>query len=207
MKEVLKQVKNGFIITVVFMVICGVLYPLALTGVSQLLFNDKANGSIIYVNSKAVGSELIGQEFTDSRFMKSRPSAVSYNTYTSGDSEYAGVASGSNNYAPSNPALVDRVKLDMDEFLKNNPTVKREDIPTDLLTASASGLDPHISPASADIQVAGISKATGISEKKLRAIVQLNTEGKTFGVFGEERVNVLKVNLEIAKELGIVEKK
>ncbi|MGL4774271.1 MAG: K(+)-transporting ATPase subunit C [Clostridium sp.] len=207
MKNIFKEIRKGFLITIVLMLICGVAYPLLLTGISQVAFNDKANGSIVKVNGKAVGSELVGQDFKDERFMKCRPSAVNYNTYTEeqkNSGEYTGVASGSNNYAPSNPALLERVEKDMDEFLKNNPTVKKEDIPTDLLTSSGSGLDPHITPESAKIQIPALSKATGITESKLQEIVDNNTEGKTLGVFGEERVNVLKVNLDIAKEIGII---
>ncbi len=105
--------------------------------------------------------------------------------------------------APSNPALSDRVRKDMDEFLKANPSVKREDIPTDLLTSSGSGLDPHISPKAAQIQLSAISKATGIPMIKLQDIIQNNTEGRSLEIFGEPRVNVLKANLEIAKILGI----
>ena len=139
--------------------------------------------------------------------MKCRPSAVNYNTYTKEDKEsgkYTGVGSGSKNYASTNPELVKRVEADITEFLKANPSVMKEDIPTDLLTASGSGLDPHISPASAAVQVPALVEATGLSKETLEAIVKENTQGKLLGIFGEETVNVLMVNLDIAKELGLI---
>ncbi|SCJ50510.1 potassium-transporting ATPase subunit C [uncultured Clostridium sp.] len=207
MRKMLNGLKKITIFSVVLLLLCGIMYPLLVTGISQLLFPNKANGSIINVNGKEVGSELVGQDFTDERFMKCRPSAVNYNTYTEEekkDGTYTGVSSGSDNYAPSNPELITRVKEDMDEFLKNNPDVTKEDIPTDLLTASGSGLDPHISPESAKVQIPALAKSTGLSENELQEIVDNNTKDKFLGVFGEKTVNVLKVNLEIAKRLEII---
>lgn len=204
MSIILDGLKKAVLLTIVLLIICGLLYPLLLTGISQLIFPKQSNGSIIAVNGNSVGSELIGQDFTDPRFMKCRPSAVNYNTYTQEDVDngtYAGLGSGSNNYAPTNPKLVERVEKDMEDFLAANPTVKKEDIPTDLLTASGSGLDPHISLASAEIQIAALSHATGLSEEQLKFIVKNNTKGKLFGIFGEETVNVLGVNLEISKKM------
>lgn len=202
----MKTLKRSILISVVLLILCGIIYPLAMTGISQLVFNKKANGSMIFVNGKEVGSELIGQSFTDPRFFHGRVSAVNYNTYTEADTKpdkngkvaYTGVSSGSQNLAPSNKALTDRVQKDIDEFLKSHPGVKKEDIPTDLLTSSGSGLDPNISPESAKIQIPAVSKATGISEAELQNIVNKYTEGRALGIFGEPRVNVLKVNLEIA---------
>lgn len=202
----MKTLKRSILISVVLLILCGIIYPLAMTGISQLVFNKKANGSIIFVNGKEVGSELIGQSFTDPRFFRGRVSAVNYNTYTEADTKpdkngkvaYTGVSSGSQNLAPSNKALTDRVQKDIDEFLKSHPGVKKEDIPTDLLTSSGSGLDPNISPESAKIQIPAVSKATGISEAELQNIVNKYTEGRALGIFGEPRVNVLKINLEIA---------
>lgn len=202
----MKTLKRSILISIVLLILCGVIYPLAMTGISQLVFNKKANGSMLFVNGKEVGSELIGQSFTDPRFFRGRVSAANYNTYTEADTKpdkdgktaYSGVSSGSQNLAPSNKALTDRVQKDIDEFLKSHPGVKKEDIPTDLLTSSGSGLDPNISPESAKIQIPAVSKATGISEAELQNIVNKYTEGRALGIFGEPRVNVLKVNLEIA---------
>ena len=145
--------------------------------------------------------------------MKCRPSAYNYNTYYQDEqgnqyyndgSEFDGLGSGSNNYAPSNPALAERVEADIEAFLSANPDVKREDIPADLMTASGSGLDPHITPESARIQLPALAVASGLSEEELEQIVQDNTEGKFLGIFGEETVNVLGVNLDIAKAMGLV---
>ena len=204
----LKGIKKPFLVTLVLLLICGLAYPLLLTGISQIIFPHQANGSLIAADGQTVGSELIGQDFTDVRFMKCRPSAVNYNTYTQSDKErgnYAGIGSGSKNYAPTNPELIKRVKTDIDKFLKANPSVKKEAIPTDLLTASGSGLDPHISPASAAVQIPALIEATGLPRETLEAIVKKNTQGKFLGVFGEETVNVLNVNLDIAKEIGLID--
>ena len=195
MKETLKK---SMLLSLVLIILCGLIYPLAMTGISQVLFNKKANGSIVTFNGKEVGSELIGQSFTDSRFFQGRVSSSNYNTYTKGDTAYTGVTSGSQNLGPSNPALMDRVKKDMADFLKKHPDLKAADVPTDLLTSSASGLDPNVSPQSAKIQVAVVSKATDISSEDLNNLITKYTEGRTLGIFGEPRVNVLKVNLEVA---------
>ena len=155
----------------------------------------------------------MGQEFTEDYYLWSRPSAYHYNVYVEDaegnqtyrdGSEYPGLSSGSNNYAPSNPALTERVEADLENFLAKNPDVKREDIPTDLLTASGSGLDPHISPASAEVQVPRIAKASGLSEDTVRELIAENTQGKVLGIFGEETVNVLETNLAIAQEMGLL---
>ena len=195
----MKIIKKAFLVSITLMILCGVIYPLLMTGISQLIFNKQANGSIIKVDGKEVGSELIGQNFTEPEFFKGRVSAVNYNTYTEDSKDYSGVSSGSQNLAPSSEALKERVEKDINDFLAANPSVKREDIPTDLLTSSGSGLDPDISPASAKIQIPAVSKASGISEDDLKKMVDKYTEGRSFGLFGEPRVNVLKLNLEIAQ--------
>ncbi|MBC2473629.1 K(+)-transporting ATPase subunit C [Clostridium beijerinckii] len=207
----MKIIKKSILISITFMVLCGLIYPLLMTGISQLIFNKQANGSMITADGKEVGSELIGQSFTDPRFFRGRVSSVNYNTYTeadttpddSGKAAYAGVGSGSQNLAPSNEALKERVEKDINDFLTANPGVKKEDIPTDLLTSSGSGLDPNISPEAAKIQIPAVSKASGISESDLQKIIYKYTEGRTLGIFGEPRVNVLKVNIEIATILKI----
>lgn len=207
MSKMLNGLKVAFLLTILLLIICGFIYPLLLTGISQVCFPNQANGSLITVNEKAVGSEIVGQDFTDPRFMKCRPSAVNYNTYTKEEKEdgtYGGVGSGSKNYAPTNPELTKRVQEDMNAFLEANPSVIKEDIPSDLLTASGSGLDPHISADSAKVQISSLSKATGLSEEEIENIVKNNTKEKFLGVFGEETVNVLKVNLEIANAIDIL---
>lgn len=207
----MKTFIRAITVSVALLVICGVIYPLGMTGISQLLFHKQANGSMVEYNGKPVGSELLGQAFSDTRFFHGRVSAVNYNTYKKedtipdkdGKTAYAGVSSGSANLAPSNPALADRVTKDIDAFLKANPGVKKEDIPTDLLTSSASGVDPNISPEAAKIQIPAISIATGISKEDLQKIVTKCTEGRQLGIFGEIRFNVLKANIEIAKILKL----
>lgn len=215
MKSFFKMFKKAFLVTVCMLLLCSVIYPLALTGVSQLIFPVQANGSLIDKNgeptkdaSAAVGSSVIGQQFTDERFFRGRVSSVNYNTYTDEgmyagtEDEYTGVASGSFNYAPSNPALKERVEADMAAFLETHPGVKAEDIPADLMTASGSGLDPHISIEAAKVQVPLISEKTGLSEEELNKIIEDATEGKALGLFGENKMNVLKANIAIADAIG-----
>lgn len=207
MKAMLSGIKKAVLISVILLVICGLGYPLLLTGISQVIFPHQANGSLIEIDGQPIGSELIGQDFTEDYFMKCRPSAVGYNTYTQEqleNGEYGGVGSGSNNFAPTNPDLVARVEADMAVFLAKNPQLTEKDIPTDLLTASGSGMDPHITPESASVQLAQLSKASGISMERLNEIVADHTQGKAFGIFGENRVNVLGVNIDIAQEMGLL---
>ncbi len=212
-KSILRGTRQAVVVTVVLMLICGLLFPCLLSGLSSLLFPKQAEGNLISVNGQTVGAEFVGQEFTEDYYMWSRPSAYHYNVYTEGEdgkqyytdgTEFPGIGSGSNNYAPSNPDLAERVEKDIEAFLEKNPDVKREDIPTDLLTASGSGLDPHISPASAEVQIPRIVAASKLSEDTIRDIIKRNTSGKILGIFGEETVNVLKVNIEIAQSMGIL---
>ena len=213
LKNVLKTLRPAFMVTLCLMLICGLAYPLALNGLSAVIFPHRAGGSLQQVDGKVYGAEYVGQEFTEDYFMKGRPSAVHYNTYfedENGNKTYAdgstftGLASGSQNLGPSNPALSERVQKDMDAFLAANPEVRMENIPTDLLTASGSGLDPHISPAAASVQLVGIAEASGLTEETLQKIVADHTTGKVLGLFGEETVNVLLVNLDIAKAMGLI---
>ena len=206
--------RQSLVVTLVLLLLCGFVFPVLLSGISTVIFPSQANGSLVYADGQAVGAANVGQDFTKPYFMKGRPSAYNYNTYyedeqgnqyCNDDSVFAGLGSGSNNYAPSNPALTERVEADIEAFLEANPDVKREDIPADLMTASGSGLDPHITPTSARIQIPALAVASGLSEEELERIVEDNTEGKLLGVFGEETVNVLGVNLDIAKAMGLVE--
>ena len=211
-KESLKPIRPAILVTLILLLICGFVYPLVMNGLGAVLFPHQAKGSLLTVGDTAVGAAHVGQEFTEDYFMKGRPSAVHYNTYkydeegnavTADGSEFGGVASGSQNLAPSNPALTERVEADIEAFLEKNPTVSREDIPTDLLTASGSGLDPEISPASAAIQIPALAEASGLSEEAIDGFVEDNTVHKLLGIFGEERVNVLGVNLDIAEAMGL----
>ena len=207
------SIRQAVVTTLVLLLICGFLFPVLMTGLGSLIFPSQAGGNLIYVDGQPVGSRFVGQEFTDPRFMRGRPSQYHYNTYYVGEdgvsyyndgSEYAGLSSGSANYANSNPALAERVEGDINNFLSGHPSLTVGDIPGDLLTASGSGLDPHISPASAEIQIPRIAEASGLTEEEIEDIVSENTQGKVFGVFGEETVNVLKVNIEIAQRMGIL---
>jgi K+-transporting ATPase ATPase C chain len=166
-------------VSLLFLVLCGIVYPLVCTGIAQVLMPANANGSMIQ-NSKGevVGSELIGQKFADPKYFQGRISSI----------DYKAEASGTNNYAPSNP----------DMLKKNNPDVPVSQLPIDLITNSGSGLDPHITPQSAQAQVPRISKLTGISAAQLQRLVEQTTEGRDLGLFGEPRVNVLKLNLALS---------
>ena len=214
MKKIGKSIGKAFVFCAVMMLLCSFAYPLALTGVSQVAMKEKANGNLIDKNGnqtadpeEAVGSALVGQDFTEDYFFKGRVSSVNYNTYTEDqkeNGEYAGVSSGSYNYGNSNPELKERIEKDLDEFLATHPGVKKEDVPSDLLTASGSGLDPHISPEAAEVQVKAVAEHSGLSEETVREIVKENTEEKVLGIYGEARVNVLKCNLGIAEKMGLI---
>ena len=204
MRKYLKPFKTAFFVSIAMFLLCGFAYPMVLTGISQVIFPNQANGSLVEMDGKAVGSTLVGQDFTDERLFHCRPSAYNYNTYTQEDKEngtYTGLSSGSNNYAVSNPKLEERLNQDIEQFLKENPTITRDEIPSDIITASGSGLDPHISVEAANVQVDRIVKNTQLSEAKVKELIKKNTVGKLFGVFGEERVNVLELNLSLVKEL------
>ena len=179
-KSILHSARQTIGVTVILMLVCGLLFPCLLTGLSALIFPHQADGNLLTVNGQTVGAEYVGQEFTEDYYMWSRPSAYHYNVYVEGEdgklyyndgTEFLGIGSGSNNYAATNPALIERVEADIKAFLEKNPGVKREDIPTDLLTASGSGLDPHISPASAEIQIPRIAEASGLTEEEIEDIV------------------------------------
>lgn len=198
----MKRCWQAFAAGLVFLVFCGLAYPLLVLGIGQAAFHWQANGSMLTVDGKVVGSALIGQDFRDARFFHGRISAVNYNTFPAGtaaDKMLPG--SGSENYATSNPDLTKRVKSDVAVFLKENPTVSEKALPADLFTSSFSGLDPDISPAAAQVQVDRIVKAAGISRAQVEKIIRGNTARRDLGIFGEVRVNVLKANLEIDRQL------
>lgn len=215
MKKFGKMLGKALAFSIVMMVICSFIYPLALTGVSQFTMKEKANGNLIDKDGnpttdkdEAVGSALVGQNFTEDYYFHGRVSSVNYNTYTEEqkeNGEYAGVSSGTFNYSNSNPELEKRMEEDLEAFLLAHPGVKKEKIPSDLLTASGSGLDPHISPEAAKIQIQAVAENSGLSEEEVTRIVEENTEHKVLGIFGEERVNVLKCNLAVANAMGILD--
>ena len=182
--------KNHLIVAVKFTLITtllfGLVYPLAVTGLSQLLFPRQANGSLIEKNGQILGSRLIGQPFTSDRYFHSRPSAAG--------TGYDPTSSSGSNLAPTNQQLVERVKQDVAKLQQENPGVA---IPADLVTTSGSGLDPDISPAAADFQLPRIARARGISVESLRPLVARHTQQRQWGILGEARVNVLELNLDL----------
>jgi K+-transporting ATPase ATPase C chain len=188
-----QQILPGIRIKIFMTIVLGVLYPLAITGISQVLFPHQANGSLIMVNGKTVGSELIGQNFSKPEYFQPRPSAA-------GNDGYDATSSSGSNFGPTNQKLVDRVKASIDKFRKDNPDYTGP-LPADLVTASASGLDPHLSPDSANAQAARVAKARGVSTDQVSQLIAQSTEGPDLGLLGEARVNVLKLNLELDEKL------
>ena len=172
-----------------FTVITGVAYPLVVTGIAQVVFKDKANGSLIVKDDKVLGSRLIGQPFSDPKYFWSRASGTSPQAYN-------GAASSGTNQGPTNPALKEAVEGRV-KALRDAGGDAAQPVPVDLVTASGSGLDPHISPAAAEYQVARVAKVRNLPEDKVRALVARYTEGRQLGVLGEPRVNVLELNLAL----------
>jgi potassium-transporting ATPase KdpC subunit len=185
----IRTFKDAFLMLVVLTIVTGVIYPLVITGIGLGIFPAQANGSLVERDGKAVGSALIGQPFSDEKYFWSRASATSPMPYN------AGASSGSNQ-GPLNPALADAVKGRIEALQKADPDNKAA-VPVDLVTASASGLDPHITPAAAEYQVARVAKARGLDAAKVRALVAGHTEGRQLGFLGEPRVNVLTLNLAL----------
>jgi K+-transporting ATPase ATPase C chain len=184
-----QELKPAILITLVFTVITGLAYPLAISGLCQTLFHKQANGSLVQRNGKVIGSELIGQNFTKPGYFHPRPSAAGQNGYDAS-------ASGGSNLGPTNPALSDRLRKDAAQFRKDNPDYTGP-IPADALTTSGSGLDPDISPANALAQASRVAKARGTAEGAVRQLVLRHVEGRDLGFLGEPRVNVLKLNLAL----------
>ena|SRR5580704_814255 len=187
MKQLIIAVK----LTVVLVLLTGVAYPLLVTGLAKVIFPRQAAGSLIDRDGKTIGSELIGQRFTRPEYFHGRPSAA-------GNDGYDAIAAGgsASNYGPTNQKLIDRVQGDVKSFRAENPTFIGP-VPADLVTTSASGVDPHLTPASAEAQVGRVSAARGMSADAVRQLVAENTEGRQFGILGEARVNVLKLNLAL----------
>jgi K+-transporting ATPase ATPase C chain len=180
---------TAVLMTLVTTVLLGVAYPLVVTAMAQVLFHDKANGQLISQNGTVIGSRIIGQAFTTDRYFHSRLSAAG--------NGYDAANSGATNFGPTNQKLIDRVKTASAALKSENPN---QPVPADLVTTSASGLDPDITPAAAIFQVPGIARVRGLSEDRVRILVEAHTQKRTWGFLGEPRVNVLDVNLALDRE-------
>jgi potassium-transporting ATPase KdpC subunit len=187
-----RQLGPAFRITLVLTILTGLIYPGVVTGLCQILFNHQANGSLVTANGRIVGSSLIGQNFTKPDYFQPRPSAT-------GNTPYDATASNGSQYGPTNQKLIDRVKASVDQFRKDNPDYKGP-IPADLVTASGSGLDPDISPASAEAQAPRVAKARGVQLQQIEDLIEQHTQGRTLGFLGEPRVNVLMLNLALDQQ-------
>lgn len=185
-----KNLLISILMTIATTVLLGVVYPLVVTGLAQLIFPDKANGQLIRKDGNVVGSRIIGQDFSGPEYFHSRPS-VAGNGYDGGNS-------GGSNLGPTNQKLIERVREDVAGYHAEHPGAP---VPIDLVTTSASGLDPDITPAAAEFQSPGIAKARGISIEQLRAMVAKHTQSRQFGILGEPRVNVLELNLDLDQSI------
>ncbi|HVP43822.1 MAG TPA: potassium-transporting ATPase subunit KdpC [Terriglobales bacterium] len=181
-----KNLITAVLMTIVTTILLGIVYPLVVTGIARVLFPDKANGQLIVRDGKVMGSRIIGQAFVGSTYFHSRPSAAG--------NGYDAANSSGTNFGPTNQKLIDRVKQDVASLQAENPG---KAIPVDLVTTSASGLDPHISPANADFQVPRIARERGMSEDQVRQLVAKHAEARQWGFLGEPRVNVLELNLDL----------
>jgi len=193
----LRQIRPAIVLIVLMTVLTGLAYPLAVTGVAQLLFPHQAAGSLIEKDGKVIGSELIGQNFADAKYFHGRPSATTdtdpNDSTKTVPAPYNAGNSGGSNAGPTSKALIERVKGDADKLKEEN----KAPVPVDLVTTSASGLDPNITPAAAEFQLPRVAKARNLPEDRVRALVADNTAGRGLGILGEPRVNVLPLNLAL----------
>ncbi len=196
----LREIRPAIVVLVALTLITGLVYPLAMTGIAGVIFPDQAQGSLIERDGTVIGSALVGQQFTSDKYFHGRPSATTApdpnDATKTVAAPYNAANSGGSNYGPSNKALIDRVQGDIDALKKENPS---QPVPSDLVTTSASGLDPDISPDAALFQVPRIAKARNLPEEQVRALVADNTRGRWLGLLGEPRVNVLQLNLRLDK--------
>jgi potassium-transporting ATPase KdpC subunit len=182
-----KNLITAILMTIATTVLLGIVYPLVVTAMAQVLFRDKANGQLIQRDGKLIGSRIIGQPFTSPGYFYSRPSAAGTNGYDAANS-------GGSNLGPTNQKLIDRVKQDVQRLGAENPGMP---VPIELVTTSASGFDPHISPAAAEFQMRRVAREHGVSEDEIRRLIAKHTEGRQLGFLGEPRVNVLELNLDL----------
>jgi K+-transporting ATPase ATPase C chain len=194
----LKELRPALVLIVLFTIITGLIYPYAITGITQVVFPHQANGSLITRDGVVIGSELMGQVFAKDEYFHGRPSATSApdpaDSTKTVDAPYNAANTGGSNLGPTSKALIERIQGDVEKLKEENPNAK---IPTDLVTASGSGLDPHISPEAALFQVPRVAKARNMPEERVRQLVQDQTQGRFLGVLGEPRVNVLALNLAL----------
>jgi K+-transporting ATPase ATPase C chain len=194
----LRQIRPAIMMIIVMTIITGLIYPLGMTGIAQLVFPHQANGSLVEKDGKVIGSELIGQNFTDDKYFHGRPSATTEpdpnDPSKTVPAPYAADNSGGSNLGPTSQALIDRVKDDAEKLKVEDTSTP---IPVDLVTTSGSGLDPDITPAAAEFQVLRVAKARNLPQEKVRSLVAEATQDRVLGILGEKRVNVLKLNLAL----------
>jgi K+-transporting ATPase ATPase C chain len=191
-----REIVTALRLTLVLAVITGLFYPLAMTGIAQVVFNDQANGSLVSRNGSVVGSKLIGQNFTDPKYFHGRPSATVSETDATKAAPYNAQNSGGSNLAPSNQALIDRIKKQIADLRKTEPGLGPL-VPVDMVTTDFSGFDPDISEANALVQVQRVAQARGLDPAAVKRLVESTLEGPSLGVFGESHVNVFKLNLAL----------
>ena len=196
----LKQLRPAVVVLIGLTLITGLLYPLAMTGIAQVLFPTQAQGSLIVQDGKVIGSSLVGQPFNDAKYFHGRPSATTapdpQDASKTVEAPYNAANSGGSNLGPTSKALSDRITADVERLKAENPSAP---VPIDLVTTSGSGLDPDISPDAAYFQVPRVAQARGLPPERLRALVESQIQRRTLGLFGEPRVNVLKLNLALDK--------